>query len=160
LPGCNESLRALETQSLESWRNCAITCAEHFKATHVLAIRGGSVLAPARLPGWRYAPISGAAALKSLLRARTISAREAGTEEASTALLELGRHSGLDLAGYRIGAAMIRELEIAHLPDSGIQVDIEHKTVGGAAPWLRAEPGYDPAQSDALAAIVAVGMGS
>lgn len=158
LPGWNESLAPLEAQTLAGWRAAAQAAAGHFGATHLLAIRAGAVLAPAELPGWRYAPIGGASALKTLLRARTISAREAGRDETSESLLEQGRREGLELAGYPLGAMLIAELESAQLPDSGRLRDIEQKTVGGAAPWLRAEPGFDPAQADALAAVVAMGL--
>jgi hypothetical protein len=87
-----------------------------------------------------------------------ISAREAGRDEDSDRLLEQGRREGLELAGYLLGAALVGELEAAQLPDSGKLRDIEHGTVGGTAPWLRAEPDFDPAQADALAAIVAMGL--
>jgi hypothetical protein len=158
LPGWNESLAPLEDQTLAGWREAAQAAATHFAATHLLTIRAGAVLAPSGLPGWRYAPIGGASALKALLRARVISAREAGRDESSDGLLEQGRREGLELAGYPLGAALVAGLEAAQLPDSGKLRDIEQQTVGGPAPWLRAEPDFDPAQADALAAIVAVGL--
>lgn len=158
LPGCNESLAPLETQTLQGWRETAEAAAAHFSATHLLAIRAAAILAPPALPGWRYAAIGGSTALKALLRARMISSREAGREERSGELLEQGRRQGLELAGYRIGPVMVRELEAAQLPDSGRLADIAQATVGGAAPWLRAEPGFEPAQADALAAVIAVGL--
>jgi hypothetical protein len=157
LPGCNESLAPLEAQTLAGWREAAQAAAAHFAATHLLTIRAGAVLAPA-LPGWRYAPIGGSSALKALLRARVISAREAGRDESTESLLEQGMREGLDLAGYPLGAALVAALDQTQLPDSGTLRDIDHQTVGGAAPWLRAEPDFDPAQADALAAIVAVGL--
>ena len=158
LPGCNESLAPLEQQSLESWRDAAAKAAAHFGANRLLSVRTSAVIAPNNLPGWRYAAKSGASSLKSLLRARTISAREAGIEESGAALIETGRQSGLDLAGYRIGPEMIRELEVSRLADSGVLSNIDQKTIGGVAPWLRAEPDFDPAQADSLAAIIAVGI--
>lgn len=158
LPGMNESLDPLEQQTLAGWRSAAGSAADHFAATHLLTVRASAVLAPPRLPGWRYAPTGGVNALRALLRARTISAREAGAEEKAEDLLALGRSEGLMLAGNRLGAAMIRELEGARLPDSGRLSDIDHATIGGPPPWLRAEPDFDPAQADALAAILAVGM--
>ena len=158
LPGCNESLAPLEDQTLAGWRAAAQDAARHFAPTHVLTIRAAAILAPPALPGWRYAPTGGAPALRALLRARTISAREAGDEVTGEALLEAGRVQGLELAGYRIGAAMIRDLEAAMLPDSGRLTDISQATVGGPAPWLRAEPGFDLAQADALAAVLVLGL--
>lgn len=158
LPGCNESLALLEEQALDSWREAAQAAAGHFAATHLLTIRASAILAPPALPGWRYAPTSGASALKAMLRARTISAREAGRDEDTASLLDRGRRDGLELAGYALGPAMIAGLEDARLPDSGRLSDIDHKLVGGTAPWLRAEPDFDPAQADALAAVIAMGL--
>ena len=160
LPGCNESLAPLEQQTLGGWPEAAGIAAAHFAATHVLTVRAGAILAPPALPGWRYAPIGGTNALRALLRARTIAAREAGRGETAEALLELGRTEGLELAGYRLGAAMIRDLEAATLPDGGPLRDIEQKTLGGGGLWLRAEPDFDRAQADALAAVIAMGLRS
>jgi len=159
LPGCNESLAPLEDQALADWRAAAGAAARHFAATHLLTVRAAAILAPPSLPGWRYAPTGGANALRALLRARVVSAREAGDDTSTEALLETGRTSGLDLAGYRLGAAMIRDLEGAMLPDSGRLSDIAQATVGGGGAWLRAEPDFDSTQADALAAILALELG-
>jgi len=158
LPGCNESLAPLDAQALASWRNAGASAAKHFGATHLLTIRASAILAPPGLPGWRYAPTGGANALRALLRARVISAREAGEDLTTDALLETGRAAGLDLAGYRLGAELVRDLERAMLPDSGRLADIEQSMIGSPAPWLRAEPDFDPAQADALAAILTLGL--
>jgi hypothetical protein len=156
LPGCNESPAPLEQQTLGGWREAAQAAAAHFAATHVLTVRAGAILASNALPGWRYAPLAGPNALRALLRARTISAREAGAAETIEDITEQGRKDGLELAGYRLGAEMFRELEAAALPDSNGLSDIAQSTVGGGGLWLRAEPGFDPAQADALAALVAM----
>lgn len=156
LPGCNESLAPLERQTLGSWREAAEAAAAHFAATHVLTVRAGAILAPSTLPGWRYAPIGGPNVLRALLRARTISAREAGHAETIDELTERGRSGGIELAGYRLSGDMFRELEAAALPDSTGLSDIAQGTVSGGGLWLRAEPGFDPAQADALAALVAM----
>ena len=155
LPGCNESVVPLETQTLAGWCEAAEMVAAHFGATHVLSIRGGSLCAPAELPAWRYAPATGSAILRAMLRARVIASKEAGIEETRELLLERGRETGLELAGYRLGAAMIRELEAAEPPGGVALANIAQSDVGGAGLWLRAEPDHDPAQAEALAAIVA-----
>jgi hypothetical protein len=155
LPGCNESTAPLESQTIASWREAAESAASEFAATHALAIRGGAIVAP-DLPGWRYAPINGSQVLRAMLRARTIAAREAGRKETRDGLLEIGRREGLDLAGYRLGAAMIGELESAEPLEPTRQRKIAHADLGGAALWLRAEPDHDSAQADALAAIVSM----
>lgn len=156
LPGCNESLQPLGRQTLTTWREAAGAAAAHFGATHLLTVRASAILAPPRLPGWRYCPTSGSMALRTLLRARQVAAREIGRDEAMDGLLERGRSEGVELAGYRLGPEMVVQLDAARLPDSGILADIEQETVGGSGPWLRAEPGFDASQADALAAIIAM----
>lgn len=155
LPGCNESEAPLDRQTVWSWREAAEDAAAEFAATHVLSFRAGAIVAP-DLPGWRYAPVTGSQVLRGMLRARTIAAREAGREETRDGLLELGREQGLDLAGYRLGAEMIRELEGAEPIEPTRQRKIAHADVGGGALWLRAEPDFEAAQADALAAIVSM----
>ena len=108
------------------------------------------------LPGWRYAPAAGSSQLRALLRARVLSSREAGREEDRDILLSQGRRSGLELAGYRLGATMIAALAEAELPASVSQRDIGQGDLGGAGLWLRAEPDYDSKQADALAVIMAM----
>jgi hypothetical protein len=98
----------------------------------------------------------GASVLRALIRARVIAAREAGRDESSEALLAQGREQGLELAGYRLGAELIRELESAEPADH--LADISQSDVTGSGLWLRAEPGFDAKQADALAAIIAMGL--
>ena len=159
LPGCNESLSRLESQTLNSWRDAANAAAQHFRATHALTLRGGALCAPEDLPVWRYSPSTGSSILRALLRARVLASKEAGIEETRESLLERGREAGLELAGYRMGAAMIRELEAAE-PTGGIALaNIAQPDLGGPGLWLRAEPAHDPAQAEALAAIMAGSAG-
>ena len=156
LPGCNESPAPLENQSLTDWRAAVREAATHFETTHVLAIRGGALLAPESLPGFLYAGAKGRQILRAMLRARTIASREAGREEKVDALLETGRREGLELAGWKLSSAMIAQLEEAEAPvDPRLRV-IEQATIGGSPLWLRAEPSEDPDQADALAATVAM----
>ncbi|MFN3863123.1 MAG: hypothetical protein ACK4RT_02460 [Erythrobacter sp.] len=155
LPGCNESLAPLDTQTLAGWQAGMASAAQVFRATHVLAIRAGALLAPADLPGWHYAPLPGIRLLRGMIRARIIAAREAGREEKAEALLALGRSEGLVLGGWPLGAAMIRALCDAEPQLTDRQSEIAPSALGGPGLWLRAEPGEDPRQSDALAAIIA-----
>lgn len=152
LPGCNESLAPLETQTLAGWRASATTVSEHFGATRVLTLRAGALMAPA-LPGWRYAVQSGPSVMRAMLRARMIASREAGAEETTDQLLALARAQGLELIGYRLGATLIDELLTAE-PTGGL-ADIAQADVGGGGLWLRAEPSFDAGQADALAALLA-----
>lgn len=154
LPGCNESLQAFAAQSLGSWRAAMEAASRHFAATHVLAVRGGALVFPTRLPGWVLEPVKGSTILRQLLRARVLSAKEAGREENSADLLEEGRNIGLELAGYRLSAAMVAGLDSAVPEDEGQRV-IRQAELGGSALWLRSEPGEDAGQSTALAQIIA-----
>jgi hypothetical protein len=158
LPGCNESLQALEKQSLGTWRAAMAAAAAHFGVTHVLGIRGGVLVQPTDLPGWRYGPIKGANLLRQMLRARIMSSREAGLAETQDDLLELGSREGLDLVGYRLGAELLNELQAAVPASAPYLAEILQDMLGGGGLWLRAEPGEDRAQADALAAIVAIGI--
>ncbi|MDZ4308068.1 hypothetical protein [Allopontixanthobacter sp.] len=157
-PGCNESREPLETQTLDGWRGAAQAAAAHFGATHVLAVRAGCLIAPAALPGWRYAPTTGAKVLRSLLRARTITAREAGRVETVEKLSVLARKQGVELAGWKIGSMMFSALEKAVANTDSQQALIDQGDIGKGSLWLRAEPGDDPEQADMLAALVAMGM--
>ena len=154
LPGCNESRAPLEVQTLTGWREAAELAAQHFGATHALTVRGGALCAP-ELPTWRYAPATGASILRAMLRARVLANKEAGIEETRDGLLEAGRKSGLELAGYRLGAVMIRELETAESSGGAALANMAQTDLGGPGLWLRAEPDHDPAQAEALARIVA-----
>jgi hypothetical protein len=154
LPGCNESLQPFEAQTLATWRTAMAHAAQHFVVTHVLAVRGGALIHPQALPGWLYEPAKGASLLRQLLRARIIAAREQGIAEDSAGLLEQGRENGLELAGYRFGAALINELEEAAPPATG-QREIRQSELEDGALWLRSEPDESPEQADALAQIIA-----
>ena len=155
LPGCNDSLAPLQVQTISGWQMAATAAAEHVKATDVLALRAGALVAPFSLPGWQYAPQTGAKQLRAMVRARTIAAREAGREETSEMLMEKARREGLTVDGWRLGAAMLSELESAMPSQSDKHITIAQKQIGGAGLWLRAEPDDDPNQAAALVAIIA-----
>ena len=155
LPGCGESLQPLEHQTPASWRAAADGASRHFGATHVLALRGGCLLAPPALPGWLHAPASGASLLRQMLRSRMVASREAGREESQEGLLPQARtEGGLELAGYRLSAGFLGEFATLELPKSPQHIPIAQGDLGGSGLWLRAEPDFDAAQADALAAIV------
>ena len=118
-------------------------------------MRAGALCEPGNLPTLRYAPTTGAALLRGLLRARVIASKEAGAAEDRDALLASGRSDGLELAGYRLGAAMVRELETAEPSGGAALANIAQADLGGAGLWLRAEPDHDPLQAETLAALVA-----
>lgn len=152
LPGCTESLAPLERQSLRDWRVAIATATAQFFVTHVLSLRGGALLSPVDLPGWHFEPIGGAQVLRPMLRARTVAAREEGRAETMDGLLAEGRERGIELAGYRLGAALVRDLVAAKASVCPGQTVLTLDELGGAALWLRSEPGEDAALSAALAA--------
>ncbi len=158
LPGTNESTVDLASVTPGDWAGAVAAAASAFGATHVLAIRGGGLFWPEGLPGWHYGPVKGASLLRTLLRARVIAAREAGREESADALLAQANEQGIELAGYPLSAAMMRELaSLAPTPRPQVQV-IDQDLLGGSPLWLRAEPDEDAAQADALAAVIAMGL--
>lgn len=154
LPGTNESLAPLEPQTLTGWQEAMETAADHFGATHVLAIRGGALIAPKKLPAIHYAPASGASILRAMLRAQVMIAREAGRETNREDLFERARSDGMRLAGYYLGPDMIGELEAAAVIDE-TAIEIAQGDIGGGGLWLRAEPGHDASQAATLAQLVA-----
>ena len=167
LPGTNESVRPLQSQSLTDWRSAIRAAASHFAATHVLAVRGGGLLMtpddaaqgdPVSVPGWLYGPVAGRSILRSMLRARILSSRERGLDEAQDTLADAARTHGIELAGHPIGAEMFRQLERAEKPDLPNLVTIEQASLNGSPLWLRAEPDDDPEQADALAGIIAIAI--
>ncbi|GAA0280098.1 hypothetical protein GCM10009127_21530 [Alteraurantiacibacter aestuarii] len=157
LPGCNESLEPLDQQDLHSWRDAAAQAAQALACTHVLAIRAAATIAPP-LPGWSYAPVAATSALRALLRGRVIASKETGRVEKREELLETGLAQGLDLAGYRLGPAMIAQMAEADLPERADVEEIRQAELGGAGLWLRSEPDHDQQQAEALAARIAAGL--
>lgn len=160
LPGCNESLIGLESQTIASWQSAAKSAATQFGATHILSLRAGAIIAPADLPGWQYAPQSGAKTLRAMLRARMIAAREAGIEESTESLLASGRADGLTLAGWRLGAAFVSGLETAQPSSSKLHSVIAAKDLGGPGLWLRAEASEDQSQVDQLTQVIVTSTGT
>ncbi|MGB3739754.1 MAG: hypothetical protein WA948_10420 [Pontixanthobacter sp.] len=158
LPGTNDSLEELREQTLANWKMGAKIAFDHFEATHVLTIRHGALIVPPDTPDWRYSPKKGKSLLRHLLRARAIAAKEAGIEETTAAIEAQARQHGVDLTGWRIGAALFDDLMNAEPSTNGQSFDIAQSDLGGAGLWLRAEPGEEPEQADTLAAIISMGM--
>lgn len=155
LPGTNESLQPLETQEPHDWSDAMSAAARRFRATHALGLRGGCLFTPLEMPALHYAPVKAASVLRPLLRARTLAAREAGREETREGLMAQALTQGIELAGHRLGAEFIRQFEPL-VP--GAATEVAQDTVGGSGLWLRAEPGEDAGQADALAAAIAMAL--
>lgn len=156
LPGTNESMADLSALSLVDWSAAIASAAAHFGATHVLAMRGGGLIVPPGLPGRIYGPVKGASLLRTMIRARVLSSREAGREESGEGLLLEAQERGIDLAGYCLSAAMVQQLQAAQ-PASTLP-EIDQDLLGGSPLWLRAEPAADAGQADALAAYLTMAI--
>lgn len=169
LPGCNESPVLLDRASISLWQAALIACAEQLgPVSHVAAIRGGSLLdgALGDVPRWRLAPVKGGQLLRTMLRTKMASDREAGITSSSDALMELARTQGIELAGNSLSPCMIRELDAAS-PSDGSAVRLARfaddpldadARIAGAPLWLRAEPAHDPAMAQSIAADLAAWM--
>lgn len=137
-PGWNESLAPLDQQTLAVWLRCADRAACHFAATHVLALRGSAMLAPAHLPGWHYGPLPLASVLNQMLRAQVISSQERGHKDTRASLIEQGLTGNLTVCGYRLNPAMVQGLVEASSVSPSHQTPIPHDVVGRAL-WRAAE---------------------
>lgn len=158
LPGCNESAQPLEQQTFANWRKAVSAAAQYFSVSHVFALRSSAALTPAVTPAWVYAPNSPGQALRTMLRARVIAAREAGIDENSEDLLAEGRQAGLDLGGWHLGPTLIGELHHTSIAVDANHTVIEHEEIGGAPLWLRAEPDSDLDQATKIARVLAAGI--
>lgn len=152
-PGCNESLQPLGAQDPTDWLDAMVAAGRHFAATHALGIRGGCLFTPDRLAAFHYAPVKGASILRQMMRARILSAREAGREENREQVAADALVHGITLSGYTLGADFYRHFEPMQ-PRAEANV-IMQEQVGGSGLWLRAEPDENAAQAEALAAILA-----
>ncbi len=157
LPGCNESVADLAVQDVDIWRSTFSAAAAQTGATHVVSIRGGALISDGLgdLPHWRLAPVKGASLLKTMLRTRIASDKEAGIINSMDALLASGLDARIELAGNRMGPAMLISLqnaEAADWPQLTIAALGEgDDDVTGSALWMRAEPQDDPAMAASLA---------
>jgi len=154
LPGCNESRALLEEQSLSGWRAAVWAAASQLHATHIAALRGGTLIDDApELPCWHLAPAKGSSLLKAMLRTRIAGDREAGKATSEADLLATVRSGAIELAGNRLGPKMIAELGAAETQArSDTLVRMLGQDIIGTPLWLRAEPQDDVAMSMAIAA--------
>ena len=155
LGGWNESLAAQGNQTLSGWKHAAQAAAVHFNATHVLAVRTASILAPRSLPGWVYAPAAPSQTLRTMARAQSLAASEAGSPRSASDIVETAARYGGLFAGWDLGARMVRELREATDATSAAHEEIAHAQVGGSPPWLQSESSDSAKQAAAIAAIIA-----
>ena len=155
LPGCNESLAPIPEQTIESWTRAMTAAAESFGATHIASIRGGALIVSGiALPQWRLSSVKGASLLKTMLRTRIASDKEAGHLTTVDSLMTDAQSGPIELSGYLLGAEMLAGLDGAVPGDVGVEVALgdDPGQLRGKPLWLRAEPQEDAEMSAALAA--------
>ncbi len=136
LPGANESLAPLETQSLASWRAAVGAAARSFAidAAHadaanavalnsipanstaplvIASVRGGCLIDDGADAAyrWRLSPAKGSRLLKTLLRTRIAGERVDGRTVTAAQLMALAQAGPIELAGNRIGPDMAAQLD-------------------------------------------------
>jgi hypothetical protein len=167
LPGQNESLVATATVDLNQWR-AALSDIVAAEAGPVLvaSVRGGALIddgcrAAAR---WRLAPVAGANLLRTMLRARVASDREAGRESSIDGLIAEAGHTPLLLTGNLLSPAMIAQLQDAEPVDAGrvrtVALGDAPDMIVGTPLWLRAEPDEDRGMAAAMADSIEDWMGA
>ncbi|WP_447764047.1 hypothetical protein [Sphingopyxis panaciterrae] len=156
LPGQNESLVALEDVDLAQWQAALADVTAAIDGPVLIAsVRGGALVDhAAKAAGWwRLAPAGGAALLRTLMRARVSSDREAGLATSLDSLQDEAKSAPLLLAGNRLSPAMMAQLGTAEVqPASPLRnVALGADGIPGTPLWLRAEPGEDGAMARAIA---------
>lgn len=157
IPGCNESLAPISSQTLAGWQGAMAAAAQQLKASHVASIRGGVLIdSGISLPRWRLAGAKGTSLLRTMLRTRIASDKEAGRTSSIDSLMADAQAAPIELSGYLLSATMLAELDAA-IADEFVQAHAvalgeEPGQLWGKPVWLRAEPQEDPDMSAALAA--------
>lgn len=167
LPGQNDSLVPTAAADLARWRAALAEVAAAERVPLCIAsIRGGALIddAASAAARWRLVPVAGASLLRTMLRARVASDREAGVASSIDSLLADADRAPLTLAGNSLSPAMVAQLQAAApaplTPLRTVTLGDGPGAIAGSPLWLRAEPGEDAAMADAIAADVADWMRS
>lgn len=151
LPGCNESIADIRKQSLTDWQNAMRACADQHAATHIVSFRGAALIDDLPRPIWRLNCINGTNILKTMLRSKVISMKEAGENTALDQLTNEAERSGIELAGYNISAKMFNELQdTSPIKSDQIFEGKLGESIEGSPIWMRSEPEYDEAMALSL----------
>ncbi|MGN7932620.1 hypothetical protein [Sphingopyxis sp. 22461] len=157
LPGQNESLVPLEQVDLARWQDALVKVAAGIDGPILVASVRGGVLIDHQVKAaawWRLAPVGGASLLRTLMRARVSTDREAGLTSSLESLQEEAKTRPLLVAGNRLSPEMVAQLgtseaqAVEPLRNIGLGAD----GIAGTPLWLRAEPGEDAAMAAAIAA--------
>lgn len=167
LPGTGESMVPTHAARLDDWRDAFAAAEEKLTReghrVHVAAMRGGALVdGRANCDSrWHFAPVTGAALVRDLVRARQASAKEAGEAFDPAAILPGG--PPVELAGNLISPDMLADLREAGpvvgerlrtLRLSTEAASANHK-IAARPLWRRAEPENNPALARELAADLA-----
>ncbi|QJB68451.1 hypothetical protein [Parasphingorhabdus halotolerans] len=162
LPGTNESLFPQGEANLTLWRSALNMCiSQHTDCKSIASFRGGCLIDDfdCELPRWRFSPAKGRSMLRTMMRTRIASDKEAGNVTKMTDLQDQAISSNLNLAGNIIGPSMFAELDqaepitlentrVVRLESDSADADVK---LAGSALWLRAEPDADQLISTAMA---------
>lgn len=155
LPGTNESLQPQDAQTLSAWRAAAGSAAKHFGVRHALFTRSACFLDTGVVPAIHYAPSDPAKLLRAMARAQSLAEKEEGNHRTPSQIIEKACSDGSTLAGWKIGAAMARELVEGTVDGNVTARILTHDDIGGRPLWLSNESGVDEKQAIALAAVIA-----
>jgi hypothetical protein len=167
LPGQNESLIATAGVSLHDWQTALAEFARSLDRPIITAaFRGGCLIddAAGGAAAWRCAPAKGAQILRTMVRTRIASDKEAGIISTQDALIAGAAQAPLELGGNLLSADMVAQLQAADVADIPrcrtvtLNPD-DAKSISGSPLWLRAEPGEDAEFAHTIAAdIIAWGQ--
>ena len=160
LPGQNDSLLPTESATLTLWRSAlAQFCADEGDPPLIASWRGGALIddaAQGAIGWWRMAPLAGASIVRAMMRVRIAGEKEAGRNITADDLRAAAVNGPIELAGNRLSAAMVAELEAATpalaAPVREVRTGSGDGAIAGSALWLRADPGEDAMMAEAMAA--------
>ncbi len=157
LPGQNESLVPLEQVDLARWQDALVKVAAGIDGPILVASVRGGVLIDHQVKAaawWRLAPVGGASLLRTLMRARVSTDREAGLTSSLESLQEEAKTRPLLVAGNRLSPEMVAQLGTseAQAVEPLRNIALGADGIAGTPLWLRAEPGEDAAMAAAIAA--------
>lgn len=162
LPGTNESVFPQDKANLDIWKDAMTAClAKHVSSGMIVSFRGGCLIdniAEAK-SNWRMSPAKGKSLLRSMMRARIASDKEAGIVTKMTDLNTIAASSPIELAGNILGSEMVTQLQdviletstkmrTARLESDSQSADVK---LSGSPLWLRAEPDADLELSKSIA---------
>ena len=162
LPGANESLFPPERANLTIWREALrALSADIEQPLKIASFRAGCLIDNFAddAPKWRFSPVKGQSLLRTMMRTRIASDKEAGLSTDMAQITTEARSGSVNLAGNSIGSVLFSELEnAAPTPSEHVRtLQLESSTraadakLAGSALWLRAEPDEDLLLSGAIA---------